>query len=76
MEYGGICRTIFVYLCSYLEQAAYFGIDVWQANGQAPSVVSGIVPKSVNEAAEIHVRQWKHCANLEEIDEAKEKLES
>ncbi|XP_043661776.1 uncharacterized protein LOC122625787 [Drosophila teissieri] len=70
VDYRGVKRTISFYLCPYLEQAAYFGIDFWRVVGLEPAVVGGIGPKPEKEAAEIHARQMELYADQEEMDEA------
>ncbi|KAL7725897.1 hypothetical protein ACLKA6_000664 [Drosophila palustris] len=44
VEYKGEIRDVVMYLCSYLEQTAYLGIDFWRIFGIAPDVVGPQVP--------------------------------
>ncbi|KAL7723281.1 hypothetical protein ACLKA6_012819 [Drosophila palustris] len=44
VEYKGEIREVEMYLCPYLEQTAYLGIDFWRIFGIAPEVVGSKVP--------------------------------
>ncbi|KAM8714866.1 hypothetical protein ACLKA7_001989 [Drosophila subpalustris] len=44
VEYKGEIREVEMYLCPYLEQTAYLGIDFWRIFGIAPEVVGSEVP--------------------------------
>lgn len=43
VEYYGQVKSILFYLCPYLEQTAYQGVDFWQVLGLAPTVHSGAI---------------------------------
>ncbi|KAL7738869.1 hypothetical protein ACLKA6_001318 [Drosophila palustris] len=44
VEYKGEIRDVVMYLCPYLEQTAYLGIDFWRIFEIAPDVVGSEVP--------------------------------
>ncbi|KAH8361682.1 hypothetical protein KR084_011457, partial [Drosophila pseudotakahashii] len=74
--YRGQTKRILFYVCPYLEQEAYFGVDFWQAFGLAPAVIGHGDPKSVKRADEIHARDMEHYAEQEDDDEKKPDPES
>ncbi|KAM8718390.1 hypothetical protein ACLKA7_001583 [Drosophila subpalustris] len=44
VEYKGEIKDVVLYLCPYLEQSAYLGVDFWRIFGIAPEVVGSEVP--------------------------------
>ncbi|KAH8362497.1 hypothetical protein KR084_010321, partial [Drosophila pseudotakahashii] len=73
VRYKGGSKLIMFYLCPYLEQTAYFGVDFWRAFELAPAVVGKPGPRVVKAAEEIHASQM---ADQEDEDETKEEPES
>jgi len=56
----GVSKPVTFYLCPYLEQTAYFGVDFWRTFGLAQAVVGKPVTRGVKAAAEIHASQMEH----------------
>ncbi|KAH8360716.1 hypothetical protein KR200_011456, partial [Drosophila serrata] len=69
-------ENIHFYLCPYLEQTAYLGVDFWRAFDLAPAVVGDIPAQGVKKAEEVHAREMEHYADQEDDDEEKTDPES
>jgi len=76
VRYKGVSKPVTFYLCPYLEQTAYLGVDFWRAFGLAPAVVGKPVTRVVKAAKKIHASQMEHYADQEDEDEVREEPES
>ncbi|KAM8714795.1 hypothetical protein ACLKA7_001199 [Drosophila subpalustris] len=74
VEYKGEIREVEMYLCPYLEQTAYLGIDFWRIFGIAPDVVGSEVP--VVAAIEEKQGVAEQLAHYVECDGAKKEPEA
>jgi len=59
------------FLCPYLEQTDYFGVDFWRTFGLTPAVVGKAVARGVKAAEGIHACQMEHYAEQEDEDEVR-----
>jgi hypothetical protein len=63
VKYNGRVKTITFYICPYLEQKAYFGVDFWHAFELAPEVIGPDGnPKEENAVAELRAHDMTHYA--------------
>ncbi|KAM8701527.1 hypothetical protein ACLKA7_012110 [Drosophila subpalustris] len=74
VEYKGEVKEVVLYLCPYLEQTAYLGIDFWRIFGIAPDVVGSEVP--VVEAIDETQGMAEQIAHYVEDDGAKSEPEA
>ncbi|KAL7737071.1 hypothetical protein ACLKA6_005291 [Drosophila palustris] len=74
VEYKGEVKDVVLYLCPYLEQTAYLGIDFWRIFGIAPDVVGSEVP--VVEAIDENQGMAEQIAHYVEDDGAKSEPEA
>ncbi|KAH8258514.1 hypothetical protein KR038_009319, partial [Drosophila bunnanda] len=75
VRYKGRVEYILFYLCPYLEQAAYLGVDFWRTFELAPAVVGNCSVRGVK-AEEVHAMEMEHYVDQEEDDEEKADPES
>jgi len=66
VECRGQTKRILFYVCPYMKQKAYFGVNFWQAFVLAPAVIGHGDPESVKKADEVHAREMEHYAEREE----------
>lgn len=63
--------NILFYVCPYLEQKVYFGVNFWQAFGLAPAVIGHGDAEIVKKAYEVHARGMEHYPEQEDDVEDK-----